>query len=125
MLNSTTTTSSSKYHVIVASDNLYRLAIQYQTTIESLVRLNSVTDFSKLQVGQRLLVPNAQLASTESTTIEQPQPKSDTIQTHTVREGETLYRIAKQYGIPVQRLIETNYLRNANVNINQKLTISH
>lgn len=129
MLNSsTTTTSSSKYHVIVASDNLYRLAIQYQTTIESLVRLNGVTDFSKLQIGQRLLVPQAQLASTESTvspSIEQPQPKSDTIQTHTVREGETLYRIAKQYGVPVQRLIETNYLRNANVNINQKLTISH
>lgn len=129
MLNSTTTTtSSSKYHVIVASDNLYRLAIQYQTTIESLVRLNGVTDFSKLQIGQRLLVPQAQLASTESTvspSIEQPQPKSDTIQTHTVREGETLYRIAKQYGIPVQRLIETNYLRNTNVSISQKLTISH
>lgn len=121
----TPNTSNNKYHTVVVGDNLYRIALSYQTTIESLVRLNSVTDFSKLQVGQRLLVPNAQLASTESTTIEQPQPKSDTIQTHTVREGETLYRIAKQYGIPVQRLIQTNYLRNANVNINQKLTISH
>jgi len=46
------------------------------------------------------------------------------MKTHTVRSGETLYAIARRYGVPGRELIAANRLDNPNVlNVNQQLVI--
>ena len=44
-------------HVVSEGDNLYRLAIQYDTTVEVLRRHNNLTT-SELTIGQLLLLPS-------------------------------------------------------------------
>ena len=44
-------------HTVADGDNLYRLAIQYDTTVEVLKRHNDLTS-SELSVGQRLVLPS-------------------------------------------------------------------
>ncbi len=48
--------SSQCLHRVAADDNLYRLAIQYQTTVDSLRSLNALVG-NQLSVGQNLLLP--------------------------------------------------------------------
>lgn len=44
---------------------------------------------------------------------------------HTVKKGETLSSISRKYGIPVSDIKKRNNLRSDNLQIGQKLTISH
>jgi membrane-bound lytic murein transglycosylase D len=43
--------------------------------------------------------------------------------THRVRQGETLYSIAKHYDTTVASVKEWNHLRNNTIQIGQRLTI--
>ncbi len=42
---------------------------------------------------------------------------------HTVRKGENLYRISLRYGVPVEAIKKSNYLRNNRIHTGQKLFI--
>lgn len=43
--------------------------------------------------------------------------------THTVQAGETLFRIAKQYGLTVKEILEANGKSQPNINVGEKLKI--
>lgn len=44
-------------HVVEAGENLYRIALAYDVTLEDLQKLNEIDDPAQLAVGQRLLIP--------------------------------------------------------------------
>jgi LysM repeat protein len=44
---------------------------------------------------------------------------------HTVKRGETLYRISKQYGTDVKTLQELNNLPDNNIEVGQRLIVGH
>jgi LysM repeat protein len=44
-------------HVIVSGDTLSALASRYDTSVDAIARLNSMTDPHKLSVGMRILIP--------------------------------------------------------------------
>src|SRR5437773_1524296 len=48
------------YHQVRRGDNLYRIAKAYSVSVKRLVNVNHLTDPSRLEVGQRLLIPDAQ-----------------------------------------------------------------
>ncbi|QPC81134.1 LysM peptidoglycan-binding domain-containing protein [Phototrophicus methaneseepsis] len=86
-------------HVVQRGENLFRIALAYNTTTEELAALNGITNVSSILIGQRLLVP----------TLADP-----TIpQTHVVQAGETLATIAELYNMDWQTLLEINGLSNA------------
>ena len=51
-----TTTAEGRYHTIESGDTLGSIALQYDTTVEELVRLNPDVDPSALRVGDRIRV---------------------------------------------------------------------
>jgi LysM repeat protein len=51
-------------------------------------------------------------------------PASAGAGSHTVVKGETLYRIAKEYGVSVQDLKEWNRLSDNTIHVGQKLIVS-
>jgi LysM repeat protein len=44
---------------------------------------------------------------------------------HVVKRGETLFRIAKNYGVAVDQLKEWNNLRSNSISVGQKLVVGH
>lgn len=48
--------SESVIHTVVSGDTLYGIARKYGTTVDKLLRLNNITEDSKLQLGQKIRV---------------------------------------------------------------------
>jgi len=96
-------------YVVQRGDSLYSIANRFNTTVDELKRINNLTS-NLLNVGQVLTLPSTQA------------PPLDTI-VYIVKSGDTLYKIANQYGVSVQDIIDLNNLSSSNLSINQQLLI--
>ena len=102
-------------HVVQRGENLYRISLQYGLTIEQIATANGIVNTSSITVGQRLIIPSA-TAITEPTLPPQ---------THIVKAGESLSRIAELYGITTESLATLNGITNPNsLYVGQVLQIS-
>jgi murein DD-endopeptidase MepM/ murein hydrolase activator NlpD len=86
-------------HVIQRGDTIYSVARSYGVRIEDVLSLNGMTDTDvrRIQVGQRIKIPGAVLPAAAFTE-------------HRTARGETLYGIARTYGIALQTLRDANKL---------------
>lgn len=89
-------------------DSLWSIAKEYDTTVQTLMNINNLTSNS-LTINQQILVP-------KTNQIEQ----SDM---YTVKSGDTLYDIAKKYGITLDELKQENNLTSNIINIGDILKI--
>jgi murein DD-endopeptidase MepM/ murein hydrolase activator NlpD len=87
-------------HIVQRGENLYRIAQQYGTTVNAIANANGILDPRFVEVGQRLLIPNAQ-------------PENPGVVTaHTVQPGETLATIAIRYSTTPEDLSRRNDVLN-------------
>ena len=99
-------TGETELYQVKSGDTLYSIANKYGITLKELKAINNLTD-DKLAIGQLLNVPSGlSLASS-----------------YTVSGGDTLYSIAKKFGVSVDKLKEANQLTNNMLKIGQKLII--
>lgn len=86
-------------YTIKAGDTLYKIAKAYGTTIETLIEVNGLTRPNDLAIGQNIWIPS-----------------SSTTSTYTVKNGDTMYMIARRYGISLDSLINANpQISNPNI----------
>ncbi|MFA5602756.1 MAG: LysM peptidoglycan-binding domain-containing protein [Bacilli bacterium] len=95
-------------YIVKAGDSLYSIARQFNTTVDELRRLNNLTT-STLRIGQILNIP----------TITPPTGET----TYTVKSGDSLYSIARQFNTTVDELRRLNNLTTSTLRIGQILTI--
>lgn len=95
-------------HTVKRGDTLYSIARTYNTTVNEIKSLNNLTS-NTLSINQILLVP---LASIPETNI-----------TYTVKKGDSLYSIAKNYGVTVNSIKDLNNLTSNLISIGQSLLI--
>ena len=98
------------YYVVQKGDSLWSIAQKYGLTVDKLKEINNLSS-NILRVGQRLLVKDTSSSN-------------DVGVYYTVKAGDTLYGIAKEYGLSVDELKKLNNLTNNNISINQKLLVS-
>ena len=79
-------------YIVQKGDSLYQIATKYNTTVDKLKQLNNLTS-NNLSIGQVLKIPVE-----ESDKIEEV-PKENT---YTVKKGDSLYSIAKNYNITLE-----------------------
>lgn len=91
---------------VKSGDTLYGIANKYGITLKELKAINNL-DSDILSIGQLLNVPSG-LSS---------------VSTYIVGSGDTLYSIAKKFGVNVNKLKEVNNLVNNMLSIGQKLII--
>jgi len=96
-------------YTVMPGDTLYNIAKRYQTTVNDLIRANNLVS-DVLLVGQLLRIPG---------TTETP----DNTIYYTVKSGDSLWKIANQYGVNVQDLINLNNLTSNVLMIGQQLQI--
>jgi len=91
-------------HVVQRGENLYRISLQYGLTVEQIATANGIVNTSSITVGQRLIIPSPTVVS----------EVTPTIQTHIVKAGESLSRIAELYGMTAEALASLNGITNPN-----------
>ena len=117
-----TSTGGTSYYTVKAGDTLSGIANNYQTTVNTLARLNNLANPNLIYVGQRLLVQQAATPSQPQTTT--PSTSTTTATTYTVKAGDTLGQIAANHQTSVNQLVQLNKLANPNlIYVGQVLTI--
>ena len=117
-----TSTGGTSYYTVKSGDTLSGIANNYQTTVNTLARLNNLANPNLIYVGQRLLVQQAATPSQPQTTT--PSTSTTTAATYTVKAGDTLGQIAANHQTSVNQLVQLNKLANPNlIYIGQVLTI--
>lgn len=127
-------------YVIRPGDNLYRIALRFNTTVRRLAELNGIVNPSLILTGQQLRVPVSgsvtptttpaptatavATAAPTATTAATPAPTTGATTTYTVARGDTLYRIAVRFNTTVAQLVQLNNLDNPNfVYVGQQLRV--
>ena len=103
------TDTTENTYTVQKGDSLWSIAKKYNTTVEELKAANNLSS-NLLSVGQILKIPTVQET-----------PENYIV--YTVQKGDTLYKIANEYNLTVDDLIEYNNLSSTNLSIGQKLLI--
>jgi LysM repeat protein len=86
-------------YIVRAGDNLYRIGRMYGISWVQIAEANGLVNPNQIYVGQELKIP-----------VEASGPAPEF--THTVRAGETLFRISLRYGVPWPVIAEANGLES-------------
>ncbi len=97
-------------YTVKVGDTLYSIARSYNTTVDELIKFNNLST-SNLSIGQKLKVPR-------KTTEEDSQ-----YMTYVVQSGESLYSIARKFGMSVIQLMSINKLESTNLSVGQVLKV--
>jgi D-alanyl-D-alanine carboxypeptidase/D-alanyl-D-alanine-endopeptidase (penicillin-binding protein 4) len=104
-------------HRIRTGETLSHLARQYGVTIGDIERANPGLNARRIQVGQMIRIPTGAEAATPQpaapSAVPSESPPAAPVQpaagrTHTIRSGDTLDGISKQYGTTVSALQQAN-----------------
>ncbi|MEZ5359069.1 MAG: LysM peptidoglycan-binding domain-containing protein [Candidatus Zixiibacteriota bacterium] len=113
-------------YTVQSGDNLWDISRSFGTTPDKLRRLNYLGNSSRIYVGQVLKLPGSAKSTTGSVASAvdyDNQPASDTF-TYKVKEGDTLWDIAKKYGTTTASLRRLNGLnRSSRIYVGQKLLV--
>jgi membrane-bound lytic murein transglycosylase D len=105
-----------RYHNVQKGDTLHGIARKHRVTVDSIKIANKLR--GPIRVGQNLLLPisaNAVALTPPRTIRAAVQRSSDGTIIHRVRRGDTLWSIAKRYGVPVQQLAKWNRMETGDV----------
>ena len=91
-------------HLVVSGDTIYSLSKAYSVSESSIMECNDGLTPSTLQLDSYVLIPKGEVASIEA------QPKVDKKRYiyHSVKQGETIYAIARKYKVSVTVLEADN-----------------
>jgi membrane-bound lytic murein transglycosylase D len=122
------TESETAFYTVRQGDNLTKLAQAQGLSIEQLKAWNKLTTETVL-AGQQLRLTAPADATALPVAVQAPRrakaalgttPK---LETHTVQPGDTLFSIAKRFGITLAELKRLNHLASDQVKLGQKLVV--
>jgi len=106
-------------HIVAKGETVYSISRQYSVSQEELMRLNAISDPSKLLAGMRLVIPSA----ANSPPATSPTTASAYFE-YTVLPNDTLYSIARSQGVLFQALCDINkFPTNYKVKAGEKIKI--
>lgn len=102
-------------YVVKAGDTLSAIARRNKCTVTQICTANGLQTTTPLKVGQKLRLPAAgsavAAASAAKPNAVKPAAKTNgKARSHTIQSGETLYAIARKYGVTPAALMQANKL---------------
>ena len=91
-------------HVVQPGESLWLISQKYNTSVSTLANANNLMNLNYIEAGQQLSVPGEPA----------PQPVVRQV-VHTVRLGETLWFISRQYNATVAAIAAENNIVNVNL----------
>lgn len=95
-------------HIVRKGDTVSGIARKYGVKPAEIIEVNKLKNPDEISPGQELIIPRA--GTSASGTTKQPSGAGGT---HIVQKGETIWGIAKKYGVKPEEIIKANKLKNA------------
>jgi membrane-bound lytic murein transglycosylase D len=95
-------------YVVQQGDNLSSISRKFGTSVAKIQELNSMGKSTSLSVGQKLKVASG--------------PEAE-YKVHTVKKGEGLWDIARQYNVTIEDIVKWNDLNDTKIKMGEKLKI--
>ncbi|MGF7183960.1 murein DD-endopeptidase MepM/ murein hydrolase activator NlpD [Desulfitispora alkaliphila] len=106
------TYESSPTYVVKRGDTLNEIARRYQISVQQIQDANGIANPNLIKAGQVLSIPAVGAASNHIAAV------------HVVKQGDTLWEIARDHGIGVDQLAQYNAIENPNrLRIGQDIVI--
>jgi LysM repeat protein len=109
-------------HVVVRGDTFSSLAKKYGTTVKAITEANPAVDPQRLMIGQKILVPPSSATAQQTAARSEPAPDPNH-EVYVVRRGDSLSKIAREYGTTVRALRSANNLTSDRILVGQKLLV--
>lgn len=112
-------------YIVQSGDNLSEIARSFKTSAETLRKINYLGNSSRIYVGQTLKLP-VDKKSLAATTKNRPASTASSKQTqsYVVKEGDTVWDIARRFGVSTATLRSLNGLTNsARIRVGQTLKV--
>lgn len=120
VLASTTGQDSTTVYTVRSGDTLSSIAARFGTTYQAIMRANNLSD-TLIVPGQRLAIPQEEDAAATTAEATEVSPATET--PYAVRAGDTLWSVARQYGITVAALKQANNMAGNTIITGQILRI--
>jgi len=111
-------------YVIQSGDSYSTIAKKFPgVSVKAIQDANPTVNPLRLQIGQKLVIPPpvAKVEPPVNGTTDGISPTGGIV--HTVKSGDALEKLAKQYGTTVKAIQEANGLTSTRINVGQKLKI--
>ncbi|WP_120198928.1 1,4-beta-N-acetylmuramoylhydrolase [Listeria monocytogenes] len=119
---STNTNTNAKVYTVAKGDSLWRIANNHKVTVANLKAWNNLkSDF--IYPGQKLKVSAGSTTNTNTAKPSTNNPSNSTVKTYTVKKGDSLWAISRQYKTTVDNIKAWNKLTSNMIHVGQKLTI--
>lgn len=105
-------------HQVQKGETLYSISRKYGISVGELCSANNISTSSVIKTGQNLKIPTKNLS--EKSTNE----KNEKTDTYIVKKGDTLYGIAKRFGVSVETLTIMNKMSGSKtIKVGQTLIV--
>ena len=103
-------TGGASSYVVQPGDNLFRIALRHNVSLQALAQANNITNPSVILVGQTLTIPPS-----DGTTPTQPPLPAGCTNVYVVKPGDNLFRIGLRYNYSQYFLAQYNSIPNPSV----------
>lgn len=110
-------TEGEKIHEVQQGQTMFSISKIYSVSIDSLKEWNNLENLN-IKIGQQLVV-----GKTLNKRLIEKKTLDDKKVIHTVLKGETLYNIARQYGVKLDEVLIWNNKKDYNVSIGENVLI--
>ncbi len=114
-------------HVVRRGETLSEIGQRYRVNVSLIRAANNNVRPTRLQIGQRLVIPVSPAARNRAArgSAPKPTPPSPGTRYHTVRSGDSLWSLARRYGVQIGDLARWNGIDRSDViTIGQRLAVA-
>ena len=110
-------------YVIVKGDTFSAIATKFHVSVKALLDANPSVEPTKLKIGQTVHIPAATATSAKVNGTTATTNDASSRQIYTVKSGDSLTKIATEFGTTVKALRSENNLKTDKIVVGQKLKI--
>jgi membrane-bound lytic murein transglycosylase D len=111
-------------HTVQQGETLYAIAKMYQVGVTDLMAWNNLAATSSLKLGQKIVLKTLKEEETVHPTQTVARISANNEQQfHEVKESDTLYGIARQYGVTIKDLMDWNEKKELTIKKGEKLKV--
>lgn len=114
--------NSLAYHRVRRGQTLSKIAKKYGTTVSAIISMNGINRQNYLVAGKLLKIPQRGSCAGSNLSTRYTGPMLNTT-SHIVKSGDSLWNIARRYGITTKRIQKLNNLKGTNLHVDQILKL--